>query len=174
MRIRRLEANDALGTFDSGNSTLDGWLQRHALQAQRSDAATTYVAVDTDNGVAGYVTLANGSLLPDDMALRIRKGLARNLPVPILLLARLAVASSRQGRGLGSLLLLQAMRIELEIAEKSGVRALVVNPTDDKAARFYRQFEFETLPGTEPHAMYLLTKDVRTLVAAFDAGKSRS
>lgn len=174
MRILRLEPSHELGAFDSGNATLDDWLKRLALQAQRSDAATTYVALDADSIVVGYATLANGSLMPDDMALRIRKGLARNLPVPILLLARLAVASDRQGRGLGSHLLLYAMRIELDIAEKSGVRALVVNPTDDKAERFYRQFEFETLPDTAPPAMYLLTKDIRKLVAAYDVAKSRS
>lgn len=172
-RIVKLLPEHRLEDFSSRRPVLDDWLRRHALQAQRSNTAVTHVLVQ-DNRVFGYVSLANGSILPDDMNERIRKGVAAGLPVPTLVLARLAVEDSREGQGFGTALLLHAMRILLALADQSGVRALVVNPIDDEAATFYAKFDFEILSGVHPPMMALLTKDVRKLVHTYDEALRRA
>jgi predicted N-acetyltransferase YhbS len=82
-------------------------------------------------------------------------------PIPVALLARLAVDKSAQGRRLGRSLLLDAIHRVLNAADALGIRALVVHAKHDRAADFYRrQAGFEPLPG-DPLALYLLLKDAR-------------
>ena len=170
LNIVKLEAAHHLRGFASRRPTLDEWLRTKALQAQRSESAVTYVALLDD--VVGYVSLANGSVLPDDMNERLQKGMGRFLPVPVLLLARLAVCVTHEGQGIGSTLLLHAMRLAAGVADQVGVRALVVNPIDTEAASFYARFDFQPLQGLNPPMMYLLTKDIRKLIATYDAVRS--
>lgn len=170
LRIVKLGAEHRLDGFASRRPTLDDWLKRHALQAQRVDASVTYVSLSPPGDVvAGYVSLATGSIVPDDMNERIRKGMARGLPIPTLLLARLAVGAAFERQGVGGSLLLHAMRVAVAVADRVGVRSLVVNPIDDEAAAFYANYDFERLDGISPPMMCLLAKDIRKLVAAYDA-----
>jgi len=99
LRIERLERHHAVDGFDCGNEALNRFLVRFALQNRQAGASPTYVAL-ADEQVAGYYTLVVGQVDYDDAPLRLTKGLARH-PVPIMLLARLAIAVSFQGRGLG-------------------------------------------------------------------------
>jgi ribosomal protein S18 acetylase RimI-like enzyme len=169
LTIEKLTRDQKLDGFACRRPVLNEWLIRHALQAQRSDTAVTYVAtLDESNEMVGYVSLANGAILPDDRAERLRKGAAGGLPIPTMVLARLAVATAFEGRGIGGALLLHAMRAVLDVAGRTGVRALVVNPLDGAAAGFYAKYDFETIHGIEPPLMYLLTKDIRKLVAHYD------
>ena len=97
---------------------------RYAWQNQQAGASQTYIAL-ADDQVAGYYTLMVGQVEYDDASARLKKGLARH-PVHIMLLARLAVSKSWQGRGLGSGLLNDAMLRTLHAAEIAGIRAFAV------------------------------------------------
>ena len=131
---------------------------RHARQAQGSGSAKTFVVTD-DNRVAGYFSLTVGQIDTLDAPERIRKGMGQ-YPVPVVILARLAVARRDQGRGVGLGLLKDAIRRTLRIADQAGIRALLTQPLDEEAARFYTRFGFIASPLREQQLLLLL-KDAR-------------
>lgn len=147
--------------FDCGSPPLNEYLRRFAWVDQRAGAARTYVAVQTGRVVA-YYTLAYGSVEHESAPSRIRKGLAQH-PIPVMILARLAVDRSCQGRGLGKGLLKDALLRTLQAAEIAGLRAVLVHAKDENAERFYRRFGFEPSPADKFHLMLLL-KDLRKTV----------
>jgi len=161
LRIERLERHHAVDGFDCGNEALNRFLVRFALQNRQAGASPTYVAL-ADEQVAGYSTLVVGQVDYDDAPLRLTKGLARH-PVPIMLLARLAIAVSFQGRGLGSGLLKDAMLRTIQAAEIAGIRAYAVHSKDDEARGFYEHFDFVPSP-TDPYHLFRLLKDIHTLL----------
>jgi GNAT superfamily N-acetyltransferase len=108
--------------------------------------------------VAGYYTLAAGSVRPEESTPRVAKGLG-NYPVPIILLARLAVDRTEQGKGLGAALLRDAILRAARAADIVGCRALLVHAKDKQAQAFYQRFGFEPSPVNELH-LYLLMKDI--------------
>ena len=128
---------------------------------QQSGAARTYVACRGQR-VVGYYSLAFGSIEHQAASARIRKGLARH-PIPIMLLARLAVDVGEHGQGIGKGLLKDALLRTLQAANIAGLRALIVHAKDDSAKAFYERFGFESSPLDEYHLMLLL-KDVRKIV----------
>jgi GNAT superfamily N-acetyltransferase len=149
--------------FDCGYPALNQWLVRYALANQRAGAARTFVVGEGD-GVIGYYSLAAGGVAPADAPPRIRKGLARH-PIPVMLLARLAVDRRHQGQGIGRALLGDAVLRTLNVADPIGVRALLVHAKDEKARAFYERFDFEPSP-TDPLHLMLLIKDARRTVEA--------
>lgn len=156
-----LGAEDHLDDFDCGKHALNEWLVRHARQAQGSGSARTYVVAD-GNRIVGNYSLTVGQVDALEAPERIRKGMAR-YPVPVVILARLAVSTSDQGRSIGRGMLQDAIRRSLSIAEQAGIRALLTHPIDEEAARFYERFGFEPSPVREQQ-MLLLLKDARRLV----------
>ena len=88
-----------------------------------------------------------------------------NYPIPVVILARLAVSLSDQGRGIGIGMLQEAIRRTLAIADQAGVRALLTHPIDEEAAQFYLRFGFESSPVREQQLLLLL-KDARRLVSS--------
>jgi GNAT superfamily N-acetyltransferase len=130
--------------FDCGQPSLDRWLRAYAGQSQRRDLARTFVAVDAEMRVAGYYTLVAGQVEHAAASPPVRAGASRHFPIPICIIARLAVDRSWQGRGLGSNLLRDGLRRTLAAAEQIGVRAVLVDAINDDAARFYRQYGFES------------------------------
>ncbi|HTU92224.1 MAG TPA: GNAT family N-acetyltransferase [Gemmataceae bacterium] len=152
-----LDQQHDLTAFDCGSSALNDYLAKYAWASHRGQAARTYVAA-RGNRVAGYYTLTAGSVRRDDTPLRVAKGLG-NYPVPIILLARLAVDRSEQGKGLGAALLKDAILRAAQAAEIVGCRALLVHAKDQAARTFYRKFGFESSPVNELH-LYLLMKDI--------------
>jgi len=157
-RIEKLQRHHPLETFDCGREALNRFLIRYALQSQQGGASQTYVAL-TGEAVVGYYTLVVGQVDYDDAPERLKKGLARH-PVPIMLLARLAIATSCQGKGLGSGLLKDAMLRTLQAAEIAGIRAFVAHAKDDAAKAFYERFDFVPSPS-DPYHLFRLMKDVR-------------
>ena len=153
-----LTARHRLEGFDCGKLALNDWLLRHARQAQGSGSAKTFVVTD-DNRVAGYFSLTVGQIDTLDAPERIRKGMGQ-YPVPVVILARLAVARRDQGRGVGLGLLKDAIRRTLRIADQAGIRALLTQPLDEEAARFYTRFGFIASPLREQQLLLLL-KDAR-------------
>ncbi len=81
-------------------------------------------------------------------------------PIPTMLLARLAVDQTVQGRGLGSYLLRDAMTRAVAVADQAGVRLLLVHAVNDEARAFYERFAFESSPS-DPMNLQLLIKDIR-------------
>jgi len=144
--------------FDCGIESLNIYLKRFADINNRNDSARTYVAL-RGNQVAGYYTIAPGSVEKERVPGRVGHGLARH-PVPVILLARLAVDKSEKGKGLGSGLLRDALSRVISAAEIIGGRALLVHAKDEQAKAFYERFGFEPSPIDSFH-LFLLLKDVR-------------
>jgi GNAT superfamily N-acetyltransferase len=157
-----LGANHALQAFDCGKATLNDWLVRHAMQAQSSGSARTFVVVEGSR-VVGYFSLAVGQADALEVPDRIRKGMGR-FPIPVVILARLAVSLKDQGKGIGVGMLQDAIRRTLAVADQAGVRALLTHPIDEEAARFYRRFGFESSP-IRAQQLLLLMKDARKLLS---------
>ena len=131
-------------SFDCGVSALNDYLQKYALQNQKKHAARTYVAT-RGNRIVGYYSLAYGSVSLDEAPKNVKSGLARH-PIPVILLARLAVDSAEQARGLGTALLKDALLRTIQAAEIAGLRAMLVHAKDDSAKRFYEKFGVEPSP----------------------------
>jgi len=153
-----LGPHHSLEGFDCGKPTLNDWLLRHARQAQSSGSARTFVVTD-DGRVAGYFSLTVGQVDTLEAPERLRKGMGL-YPIPVVILARLAVDQRDRGRGLGVGMLKDAIRRTFVIAEQAGIRALLTQPIDEDAARFYRRFGFEASPLREQQLLLLL-KDAR-------------
>lgn len=156
-----LGAQHQLEGFDCGKAALNDWLLRHARQAQASGSAKTFVVAD-DVRVAGYFSLTVGQIDTLEAPERVRKGMGQ-YPVPVVILARLAVSRQDQGRGIGLGLLQDAIRRTMLIAEQAGIRALLTHPIDEAAARFYTRFGFVASPLREQQLLLLL-KDARRWV----------
>jgi len=161
-RIEKLQQLHAVQTFDCGNQDLNRFLQKYALPNQRSRASTTYVGL-ADQKVIGYYSLAVGSVEYEQAPARVTKGLAHH-PIPVMLLARLAVDQQWQAKGVGAGLLRDAMLRTLQASDIVGVRALLVHAKDDHAKLFYQHFDFIASPSDPLHLLILL-KDVGKIVS---------
>ncbi len=133
--------------FGYGQPSLDRWLRAYAGQSQRRDVARTYAATDADLRVVGYYTLVAAEVEHSEASPAVRAGVSRHFPIPVCLIARLAVDSSWQGRGLGRDLLRDCLRRALAAADEIGIRAVVVDAIDGPAAQFYRRHGFEPASG---------------------------
>lgn len=157
-RPEPLEARHRFEGFDCGKLALNDWLLRHARQAHSSGSAKTFVVADDDR-VAGYFSLTVGQIDTLEAPERVRKGMGQ-YPVPVVILARLAVSRQDHGRGIGAGLLQDAIRRTLLIAEQAGIRAMLTHPIDADAAKFYTRFGFIASPLREQQLLLLL-KDAR-------------
>ena len=156
-----LDANHLLEGFDCGRPALNDWLLRYARQAQGSGSARTFVVCD-GNRVAGYFSLTVGQIDTLEAPERVRRGMGQ-YPIPVVILARLAVDTTYQGRGLGWGMLQDAIHRTITIAEQAGIRALLTHYIDAEAEAFYRRFGFESTPVRE-RQLILLLKDARRFV----------
>ena len=145
-------------SFDCGKAPLNQFLQRYALVNQATGSARTFVSL-SQGQISGYYSLAAASAEHAAVPPRISKGLAKH-PIPMLLLARLAVDLKAQGNGLGRSLLQSVLGKYLQASEVIGCRALMVHAIDEAAIGFYQSYGFEPSPVDATH-LYLLTKDVR-------------
>jgi len=158
LRLERLETHHPLGSFDSGHANLDGWLRRHGLAAQQMDSARTFLLTDAGR-IIGYFSLSMGSVRRQDAPRRLVRGMP-GYPVGMVLLARLAVDRSEQGKGRGALLLAEALRKAVAAGEVVAARLAVVDAIDDQAASFYRRHGF--IPAPEhPLRLYRRMSDIR-------------
>lgn len=158
IRIEKLARHHRIEDFSCGQRQLDRFLALYALQSQLANASQTYVAIAGDL-VIGFYTLVVGEAAYEDAPERLLKGMARH-PIPLMILARLAVDAAHQGRGIGEGLLKDAMRRTVAAADIAGIRALAVHAKDDSARKYCERFSFESSP-TEPLHLYMLVKDIR-------------
>lgn len=159
LSIQKLSATHDVAGFDCGRPALNSYLTRYALANQAMNGAQTYVAMDEDRGVVGYYSLAVGQVQHAGAPDRLIKGLARH-PVPVMILARLAVDQAWQGKRLGQGLLRDALLRTLQASDIAGLRAIVVHAKDEGARRFYQHFGF-TPWADNPLQLFLLVKDAR-------------
>ncbi len=157
----RLRPEHELDAFDCGKEDLNRFLTRHALNNQKAQSAVTYV-ICRAGAVRGYYSLTVASVKHDEASERVRKGMPR-YPIPVMLLARLAIDLQEPSKGLGSALLKDAMLRTARAADIAGVRALLVHAKDDAARAFYERFDFDPSP-TDPYHLFLLTKDLNRLI----------
>lgn len=159
--VRKLLATDQVDAFDCGQSALNQFLKRYALVNQKANSAQTYVCCQADV-VVGFYSIAVGSVEPASAPPRAVKGLARH-PVPVMILARLAVDQAHQGRGLGQALLKDALLRTAQAADIAGIRCLLVHAKDDAARQWYQAWEFESSP-TDPYHLFLMLKDLKAML----------
>ena len=159
--VRKLAATDQTDAFDCGQAALNQFLQRFALVNQKANSAQTYVCCQ-DDVVIGFYSLAVGSVDPETAPSRTTKGLARH-PVPVMILARLAVDKEHQRKGLGQALLKNALLRTAQAADIAGIRCLLVHAKDDAARQWYESWEFEPSP-TDPYHLFLMLKDLKSLL----------
>ncbi len=158
-KVEAIAESHDLSRFDcGGHESLNEWLKRFAITNQKNESARTYV-VHRRRAVVGYYSISAGSVSVEDAPARIAKGLARH-PIPVILLARLAVDKHEKGAGLGKALLKDALARITQAADIVGARAVLVHAIDEPARKFYEHFDFEPSPVHELQLM-LLMKDLR-------------
>jgi len=133
--------------------------------AQRQDSARTFVLIDDADRVVGFYSLAMGSVEKGVAPSRLVRGLPRH-PVPMVLLARLAIDESAQGAGLGKSLLFEALHRAALAAEHAAARLIAVDPVDEDARRFYLRWGFAPVEGDVGGRLFVRTRDA---LASFPA-----
>jgi GNAT superfamily N-acetyltransferase len=139
-----LGASHLLDDFDCGEAMLDDWLRRRALSNQQSGASRTFVVADENGRVRGYYALAAGAISHQLAS----GGVKRNMPdpVPVMVLARLAVDRRAQGLHLGAALLRDAVLRAVAVSRNAGVRALLLHALHEKARQYYEHHGFQPSP----------------------------
>ena len=155
-----LTGSHEVSEFDCGNDALNDWLIKRALKNQNSGASRTFV-ICQDDRVAGYYALASGSV--ERMA--SPKPLARNMPepIPVMVLARLAIDARMQGQRLGSALLKDALLRTLSVSKNVGIRAILVHAISEDAKRFYLGYGFQISP-IDPMTLMLPVRHIEDLL----------
>lgn len=128
-------------SFACGEASLDEWLKRRALANQSSGASRTFVVTDDDHRVMGYYALAAGAVAHQDATRSVRQSMPD--PLPVMVLARLAVDVRAQGIKLGSALLKDALQRCVLVAQDTGVRAMLVHALHERARQFYEYYGFK-------------------------------
>ena len=161
-RVEPISDSHDVSRFDCGaHESLSDWLKRFALTNQKNESARTYV-VHRNTAVVGYYSISAGGVSAQESPARVAKGLARH-PIPVILLARLAVDKDEKGTGLGKALLKDALVRIAEAADIVGARAVLVHAIDEQARKFYEHFDFESSP-IHPLQLLLLMKDLRKVL----------
>jgi GNAT superfamily N-acetyltransferase len=150
--------------FRCGEETVDDWLATKALQHQEKHLSVTKVLLDEEGRIAGYYTLATGQVDFSDLPADVGRKLPRRL-LPVALLAWLGVDSSRQGQGLGRLLLAQALGDCWEAGKTFAFVAVLLDCISDAAKAFYERWDFRELPG-HPYRLFVSAKQLDAMMEA--------
>lgn len=148
-----LSAEHRVDGFACGELSLDEWLRRRALPNQTTGASRTFVVTDKSNQVVAYYAMAAGAVTHQEATGRIRRNMPD--PVPVMVLARLAVDRRYQGHKLGAAMLQDAVQRTLAVSRSAGVRALLVHVLNESSRQFYIHYGFESSP-VNPMTMMLI------------------
>lgn len=160
MKTKPLDKFQDRSEFDCGVEPLNDYLKKYALQNQKKDAARTYTLTTEENKIVGYYTLVFGAVSTEETTPEISAGLG-NYPIPIILLARLAIDKNQKGKGFGKNLLRDALLRAVRASEIAGLRAFLVHAKDEAAKAFYEKFGFKPSPHNEFH-LFLKMSDIRS------------
>jgi GNAT superfamily N-acetyltransferase len=161
LRPEPLAEAHELNDFFSGVSSLDDWLKRRARANQVSGASRTFVAADSHK-VVGYYALASGAIAAAGSVGRFRRNMPD--PIPVVVLGRLAVDRSQQGRGLGRALFRDCALRVAHAADTIGIRGIIVHAISDQAKAFYQALGFDPSP-IEPMTLMVTLADIRSIDA---------
>ena len=153
-----LAASHLLDDFECGEAVLDDWLKRRALANQSSGASRTFVVTDEGGRVRGYYAMAAGAVSHQLATSSTRRNMPD--PVPVMVLARLAVDRRAQGMHLGAALLQDAVNRAVSVSQNAGVRALLVHALHEKARQFYEHHGVQT-SATHPMTLMLRMSSVK-------------
>ena len=148
-----LSPEHQVNSFACGEPVLDEWLKRRALGNQNSGASRTFVVTTSQKEVMGYYALAAGAVAHQDATRSIRQNMPD--PVPVMVLARLAVDARVQGMKLGAAMLQDALQRCVLVSQNTGVRAMLVHALNDRARQFYEYYGFKSSPA---HSMTLMLR----------------
>jgi GNAT superfamily N-acetyltransferase len=152
-RPELLTGTHDLAAFNCGEPSLDDWLRRRALANQIGNASRSYVLVGGEQVIA-YYTLAAGAIAVTEAPGRVRRNMPD--PIPMTVLGRLAIDQTQQGRGLGRLMLRDAVLRTRQAAEMIGIRGLLVHALSPAAKRFYEGSGFRESPANPMTLMVTL------------------
>ena len=148
-----LTAAHLLAEFGCGEASLDEWVKRRALANQQSGASRTFVIADQDARIYGYYAMAAGAVSHQEATSNVRRNMPD--PIPVMVLARLAVDQRAQGIKLGAALLQDAVNRAVAVSHNAGVQALLVHAIDEHAKQFYEHYGFQESPQ---HPMTLMLR----------------
>lgn len=149
--------------FDCGKELLNNYLKNQAGQDIKRKLSVCFVLCEPEtNTIQGYYTLSNNSIPLNHFPEHIQKKLPKSyLSIPTTLLGRLAIDKKQQGKGIGKILLIDALKRSYEISKEIGSFAVVVDPIDKEAEKFYEKYDFIKLPSSEK--MIIATKTLKEL-----------
>lgn len=148
-----LAAMHQLDDFACGESALDEWLKRRAMNNQLTGASRTFVVVDAEDRVCGFYAMAAGAVSHQLATSSVRRNMPD--PIPVMVLGRLAVDRRAQGVRLGAAMLQDAVKRAITVSQNTGVRALLVHALHDRAKLFYEHYGFQESPQ---HPMTLMLR----------------
>ena len=155
-----LTGEHAIEAFDSGQTVLDNWLRRRALANPSSGASRTY-GVCEDKRVVAFYAITSGAIVQADVSGKFRRNMPE--PIPVVVLARLAVDRAYQGRGLGRGMFRDAARRVAQAADSIGIRGIIVHAISEEARRFYITLGFDPSPADAVTLMVTLRDLSRAL-----------
>lgn len=163
MDISILDKTHNRKSFECEEQSLTDYIQRQVSQDVKKRLAICFVATEKGNNVTGYYTLTSESLGRELIPEKYLKKVPKNYNAPVILLGRLARDIKEKGSGLGEHLLLDALFRAFTISEESiGAMAVVVDPINEYAVKFYEKFGFEKLPDSEK--MFLPMNTIKQIV----------
>lgn len=163
MEISILDKTHNRKNFECEEKSLTDYIQKQVSQDIKKKLAICFVALDVENNVKGYYTLSSQSLGRELIPEKYLKKVPENYNAPVILLGRLARDQKEKGKGLGEHLLLDALFRAFTISEKSiGAMAVVVDPINDYAVKFYEKYGFEQLPDSGK--MFLSMNTIKEII----------
>lgn len=156
-----LNADHVIAGFDSGVPSFDDWLRQRALHNQASGASRCFVVRDGEQVVA-YCALAASAVAPSAAAGRFKRNMPD--PIPVVVLARLAIARSHQGQGLGRAVFQDAAHRVIHASAAIGIRGMLVHAISDEAKAFYLQLGLTPSPF-EPMTLMATVADLRATLS---------
>ncbi len=161
LKIEKLNKNHKKSSFDCGNELLNNYIQKQAKQDVNRDLSACYVLNDiNDKRVLGYYTLSGNSIDRNEFPTHLIQKMPPSYNnLPTILLGRLAIDKAAKGKGLGSILLMDALKKCVDISESLGVLAVIVDPYDDSAISFYKKYGFILIPSN--NKMFIPIKTVQ-------------
>jgi len=168
--VEPLASNHVVDRFECGREQLDRWLRAYAGQGQRRDTARTFVVCRRASAdVVGYYTLVASQVEQATATEEVQRGTPGHFPIPVCLIARLAIDRSEQGAGLRRSILFDALRRTERASRSVAMRAVLVHALDETAAGFYERFGFKPA-SAEPLTLMVPLEAVRRM---FDGKSSR-
>lgn len=161
--IELLDKKHHRENFDCGKELLNNYLKTQAGQDIKRKLSACFVLSEHEtNEIQGYYTLSNSSIPLSNLPETIQKKLPKSyISIPATLLGRLAIDNKHQGKGIGKILLIDALKRSYEISQEIGSFAVVVDPIDEEAESFYKKYDFIKLPDSEK--MFIAIKTLQEL-----------